>query len=98
MLFFWKTKKKNKEREKTHQSSLGKTPSCALHDTVVAEMITELIRFEPEICICNGHKLEFKRESVSVMRDFLLAFPEISLSVMEMNSSGSPNLYLSLET
>ena len=25
------------------------------HDTVVAEMITELIRFEPEICICNGY-------------------------------------------
>ena len=23
--------------------------------TVVAEMITELIRFEPEICICNGN-------------------------------------------
>ena len=23
-------------------------------NTVVAEMITELIRFEPEICICNG--------------------------------------------
>ena len=24
-------------------------------DTVVAEMITELIRFEPKICFCNGH-------------------------------------------
>ena len=24
-------------------------------NTVVAEMITELIRFEPEICICNGN-------------------------------------------
>ena len=23
--------------------------------TVVAEMITEFIRFEPEICICNGN-------------------------------------------
>ena len=23
--------------------------------TFVAEMITELIRFEPEICICNGN-------------------------------------------
>ena len=23
--------------------------------TVVAEMIAELIRFEPEICICNGN-------------------------------------------
>ena len=33
--------------------------------TVVAEMITELIRFEPEICICNGNSLEFKTESVS---------------------------------
>ena len=48
-------------------------------DTVVAEMITELIRFEPEICICNRNQLEFKRESVSVMRDFLLKFPQICL-------------------
>ena len=24
-------------------------------DTVVAEMITELIRCEPELCICNGN-------------------------------------------
>ena len=47
--------------------------------TVVAELITELIRFEPEISICNGNSLEFKRESVSVMRDFLLKFPQISL-------------------
>ena len=39
-------------------------------------MITELIGFEPEICICNGNELEFKRESVSVMRDFLLKFSE----------------------
>ena len=27
---------------------------CASHTTnIVAEMITQLIRFEPEICICN---------------------------------------------
>ena len=25
-----------------------------LSNTVVAEMVTEFIRFEPEICICNG--------------------------------------------
>ena len=31
---------------------------------VVAEMITELIRFEPEICICNGNYLEFQRENL----------------------------------
>ena len=35
--------------------------------------------FEPEICICNGNYLEFKRGYVSVVRDFLLKFPEISL-------------------
>ena len=23
--------------------------------TIVAEIITELIRFEPEVCICNGN-------------------------------------------
>ena len=45
----------------------------------VAEMTTELMRFEPEICICNGNELQFKRESVSVMRDFLLKFPQICL-------------------
>ena len=27
--------------------------------TFVAETITELIRFEPQICICNGTELEF---------------------------------------
>ena len=47
--------------------------------TVVAEMITELIHFEPDICICNRNELAFKRESVSVMRDFLLKFPQICL-------------------
>ena len=47
--------------------------------TVVAEMITELVRFEPEICICNRNQWEFKRESVSVMRDFLLKFPQTCL-------------------
>ena len=45
-------------------------------------MITELIHFEPEICICIGNKSEFKeRESVSVMTDILLTFPQISLSL-----------------
>ena len=38
--------------------------------TGVAEMITELIRFEAEVCICNGHGLKFKGESVSAVRDF----------------------------
>ena len=30
--------------------------------TVVADMNTELIRFEPETCICNGHWLKLNRE------------------------------------
>ena len=60
---------------------------------VVAEMMTELIRFEPKICICNGNSLEFKRESVSVMRDFLLD-SQRTVAVMEINSSGSVILYL----
>ena len=47
--------------------------------TAVAEMITELIRFEPKICICNGINWDFRRESASVMRDFLLTFPQICL-------------------
>ena len=47
----------------------------------MAEMITELIRFEPKICICNGNELEFKRKSVSVMRDFSAEIPtDLSLS------------------
>ena len=29
-------------------------------------MITELIRSEPEVCVCDGSKLEFKGEAVSV--------------------------------
>ena len=45
--------------------------------TVVAEILTELIRLGPEICISNGNKLEFKGKSVSVMKDFLLTFPQI---------------------
>ena len=47
--------------------------------TFVADMITELIRFEHNIRICNGNELEFKREFASVMRDFLLKFPQICL-------------------
>ena len=40
---------------------------------------TELIRFEPEISFCNGSYLQFKKASVSVMRDFLLKFPQVYL-------------------
>ena len=47
--------------------------------TVAADVLTEFIRFEPEICICKGNYLEFKRESVSVRRDFRLKFPQICL-------------------
>ena len=68
-------------------------------DTVVAKMITELIRFEPEICICNGNLLESQRESVSaVMRDFLLKFQR-SVSVMKLILLGARfcNMYLQLE-
>ena len=42
-------------------------------------MITELIRFEAEVCICNGKLIGIPKESVSVTRDFLLKFPEICL-------------------
>ena len=59
-------------------------PLCALGGldyicTIVAGVIIELIRFEPEICIYNGNKKEFNRETVFVMRDFLLTFPQICL-------------------
>ena len=47
--------------------------------TVVAEIITELVKFEPEIGICNGNEFDFEGEYVSVMSDFLLTFPQICL-------------------
>ena len=50
-----------------------------VRNTVVADMITELIRFEPEICICDENCLEFKRKSASVIRDFRQKFPQICL-------------------
>ena len=56
-------------------------------------MITELIRFEAEVFICNGNELEFKGESVSVMRDFCW-YCHRSVSVMDIDSSGSTILYL----
>ena len=48
---------------------------------VVAEIITELICFEPKVCICNGNLWENMREPVSAMRDFLrrFLFPQICL-------------------
>ena len=61
------------------QNTSGKKNALHIQDTIVAEIITELICFESEICICNGNKLAFKRESVSVIRDFLLKFPKICL-------------------
>ena len=54
------------------------------------EVMAESIRFE------HIFFLEFKRESVSVMRDFLLN-SQRSVSVMEISSSGSAVLYLQLE-
>ena len=44
----------------------------------VAEIITELIRFEPKICICHEKK-EFKGKSASAVRDSLSTFPQICL-------------------
>ena len=44
-----------KNTEKIHpEPKVGTTRKCP-QNTVVAEMITELIRFEPEICICNAN-------------------------------------------
>ena len=42
-------------------------------------MITELICFKPEVCICDGNKLKFQGESVSVTREFRPTFPQICL-------------------
>ena len=60
---------------------IGATEKAHKHlaHTVVAEMITELIWFEPEICIGNGNQLKNKKESISAMRDFLSRFPQICL-------------------
>ena len=55
--------------------------------TNVANMIAELICFEPEICICNGNYCKFKAKSVSVMRDFC-QHSHRSVPVMDINSSG----------
>ena len=55
------------------------TSSTSPQITAVAEIITELVRFKPEICICDGNEFEFKRASVSIMRDLLLSLPQISL-------------------
>ena len=69
---------------------------------VVADIVTELIRFEPEVCICNGNLLEFKswRESVSLLQGFSADIHtglSLSLSAIENCSSGSTILYLELE-
>ena len=46
----------------------------------VANMITELLRFTPEVCMCNGSFLEmFKGEFVSAMRESLPRFADICL-------------------
>ena len=34
---------------------MGEPPQPRISDTAVAELITELILFEPEVCIRNGH-------------------------------------------
>ena len=62
--------------------------------SVVAKMITELSRFEPELCICNGDELDFKRESVSGEREIFCRHCHRPVSVMESNYSGSVILYL----
>ena len=66
-------------RRRGESAKLSETtcPPKFVPTTVVAEMISELISFEPEICIFNGSSLELNR--VSVMRDFLLTFPKICL-------------------
>ena len=43
-------KRPKKDRASPRTEPLARCPSA-----VVAEMITELIRFEPGICICNGN-------------------------------------------
>ena len=69
--------------------------SCLVTYTVVAEIITELVRFEPEVCICNGNQFRIKSESIAVMRNSC-KHSHRSVSVMEINSSDSTVLYLSL--
>ena len=44
----------NKSAKKQLSCSF-QTQAAANQATVVAEIITDLIRFGPEICICNGH-------------------------------------------
>ena len=71
----------------TWQTSLVKLQWSPLHkkqrtnifktseDTVVAKIATELIRFDPKVCICKRNSLEFKGETVSLTRHFLPKFP-----------------------
>ena len=51
--------------------------------TSVAKLITELIRFVPDIRICHGRNLGVKGESVSVLRDSL-PISRKSVSVTEI--------------
>ena len=47
------------------------------------------------MCLANGKQLEYQAESVSVMRDSLLKFPQISLwNASSIISSGNTILYL----
>ena len=53
---------------------------------VEAEIITELACFTPEVCICTGNSLEFKGESVSVIKIFC-QHPHRSLSLCLMETA-----------
>ena len=55
-------------------------------DTVGAEIITELISFATEVCICNGNSFNIREDAVSAVMDFYVNFHK-SLSVTEMHSN-----------
>ena len=46
---------------------------------IVDDTMTEFIRFTPEVCVCNGHRLQIKGQAVSGTRDSLPISPEICL-------------------
>ena len=59
-----------------------------LVSTIGAEIVSELIRFMPDVCSCAGDKIQFREETVSAMRGSPPIFPQISLCAAQLNKIG----------
>ena len=70
----------------TPSPEIGYPPQCNMRILNVVQKPYRCSRndcstssFRAKICICNTNSSEFKRDSVSEMRDVLLTFPQICL-------------------